>query len=38
VFGPAAMVAREADRETARVNLERTLLEVTERADRLVGT
>jgi lysophospholipid acyltransferase (LPLAT)-like uncharacterized protein len=38
VFGPAAMVPREADRETARVNLERTLLEVTERADRLVGT
>jgi lysophospholipid acyltransferase (LPLAT)-like uncharacterized protein len=37
VFGAAAMVPREADRETARVDLERTLLEVTERADRLVG-
>jgi lysophospholipid acyltransferase (LPLAT)-like uncharacterized protein len=37
VFGAAAMVPREADRERARVDLERTLQEVTERADRLVG-
>ena len=37
VFGAAAVVSREADRETARVDLERTLQEVTERADRLVG-
>ena len=37
VFGAAAVVSREADRETARIDLERTLQEVTERADRLVG-
>jgi len=37
VFGAAAQVPREADREAARVDLERTLREVTARADRLVG-
>jgi lysophospholipid acyltransferase (LPLAT)-like uncharacterized protein len=37
VFGAAAVVSREADRERARIDLERTLQEVTERADRLVG-
>ena len=37
VFGKPAVVARDADRETARADLERTLREVTESADRLVG-
>jgi lysophospholipid acyltransferase (LPLAT)-like uncharacterized protein len=37
VFGKAATVARDADRETARADLERALREVTETADRLVG-
>jgi len=37
VFGAAAQVPREADREAARADLERTLHEVTARADRLVG-
>jgi lysophospholipid acyltransferase (LPLAT)-like uncharacterized protein len=37
VFGKAATVARDADRETARADLERALREVTETADRLVS-
>ena len=37
VFGAAATVSRELDRETARVRVERALHEVTEMADRLVG-
>jgi lysophospholipid acyltransferase (LPLAT)-like uncharacterized protein len=37
VFGTAALVSREADRETVRADLERSLQEVTARADRLVG-
>jgi lysophospholipid acyltransferase (LPLAT)-like uncharacterized protein len=37
VFGKAITVARDADRETARADLERALREVTETADRLVG-
>ena len=37
VFGKPFAVAREADRETARADLERALREVTESADRLVG-
>jgi lysophospholipid acyltransferase (LPLAT)-like uncharacterized protein len=37
VFGPAAMVAPDADRETARAGVERALREVTATADRLVG-
>jgi len=36
VFGKPAVVPRDADRETARADLERTLAEVTESADRLV--
>ena len=38
VFGKAVTVARDADREAARADLERALREVTETADRLVGT
>ena len=37
VFGKPAFVPRDADRETARADLERALAEVTESADRLVG-
>ncbi len=37
VFGKPAVVAREADRESVRADLERVLHEVTESADRLVG-
>ena len=37
VFGKAATVPRDADREHARADLERALCEVTEAADRLVG-
>ena len=37
VFGKAATVPRDADREHARAALERALFEVTEAADRLVG-
>ena len=37
VFGAAATVARGADREQARADLERALRGVTETADRLVG-
>jgi lysophospholipid acyltransferase (LPLAT)-like uncharacterized protein len=37
VFGKAATVPRDADRELARAELERALREVTETADRLVG-
>jgi lysophospholipid acyltransferase (LPLAT)-like uncharacterized protein len=37
VFGKPALVARDADRETACADLERALCEVTESADRLVG-
>jgi len=37
VFGAAALVSREADRETVRADLERALQDVTARADRLVG-
>jgi lysophospholipid acyltransferase (LPLAT)-like uncharacterized protein len=37
VFGAAATVPRDADRETARAGVERALREVTEAADRLVG-
>jgi hypothetical protein len=37
VFGKPSRVARDADRETARADLERALVEVTESADRLVG-
>ncbi len=37
VFGKAATVPRDADREHARAELERALCEVTEAADRLVG-
>jgi lysophospholipid acyltransferase (LPLAT)-like uncharacterized protein len=37
VFGKATTVPRDADRETARADLERALREVTETADRLVG-
>jgi lysophospholipid acyltransferase (LPLAT)-like uncharacterized protein len=37
VFGKAATVPRDADRETARADLERALREVTQTADRLVG-
>ena len=38
VFGAATTVPRGADRERARVDLERALREVTATADRLVGT
>jgi hypothetical protein len=38
VFGKAVTVGRDADRETARADLERALRDVTETADRLVGT
>ncbi|HEX9821707.1 MAG TPA: lysophospholipid acyltransferase family protein [Methylomirabilota bacterium] len=37
VFGKAVTLARDADREAARADLERALREVTETADRLVG-
>ncbi len=37
VFGKPAVVARAADRESVRADLERVLHEVTESADRLVG-
>ena len=37
VFGEAATVPRDADREHARAELERALCEVTAAADRLVG-
>ena len=37
VFGKAATVSRDADREHARAELERALCEATEAADRLVG-
>jgi lysophospholipid acyltransferase (LPLAT)-like uncharacterized protein len=37
VFGAAATVPRDVDRETARVVLERALQDVTATADRLVG-
>jgi lysophospholipid acyltransferase (LPLAT)-like uncharacterized protein len=37
VFGAAATVARHADREAARADVERALRDVTDRADRLVG-
>jgi lysophospholipid acyltransferase (LPLAT)-like uncharacterized protein len=37
VFGAAATVSRDVDRETARVHVERALRDVTELADRLVG-
>jgi lysophospholipid acyltransferase (LPLAT)-like uncharacterized protein len=37
VFGAASIVPRGADRERARVDLERALRDVTEAADRLVG-
>ena len=37
VFGAATIVLRGADRERARVDLERALQDVTEAADRLVG-
>ncbi len=36
VFGAAAVVSRDADRETARVHVERALRDVTELADHLV--
>jgi len=36
VFGKPCVIARDADRETARADLERALAEVTESADRLV--
>jgi lysophospholipid acyltransferase (LPLAT)-like uncharacterized protein len=38
VFGAAATVSRDVDRETARVHVERALHDVTELADRLVGS
>jgi lysophospholipid acyltransferase (LPLAT)-like uncharacterized protein len=37
VFGKATTVPRDADRETARAELERALREVTETADRLAA-
>ena len=37
VFGKPFAVARDAERETARADLERALCEVTETADRLVS-